>query len=171
MQPTATAQLASPAVYSLQRKARRSQDVTHDPSCDSCTPHRRHASQWRSHMRPWHRWHARTICTHRRRARTGYNPNEHLCACRCATQAGACMQPGCEEQVCNRPLRGSGHATHKRAVASAARPAHNHHHTRTGFISAGYGPVRTAVGRRCTRVLKVQAACDEKIVLNLHRWM
>ena len=60
MQPTATAQLASPTVYSLQRKARRSQDVTHDPSCDSGTPHRRHASQLRSDMRPWNRWHART---------------------------------------------------------------------------------------------------------------
>ena len=61
-----------------------------------------------------------------------------------------------------RQLRGSGHATHKRAVASAARPAHNHHHARTEFISAGYGPVRTAVGRRRARM---QGACDDVVTV------
>ena len=53
----------------------------------------------------------------------------------------------------------SRHATHTRAVAIASRPAHRHANARAGFISAGYGPVRTAVGRRRTRL---QAACDGK---------
>ena len=87
-------------------RRRCSKTRSHDP-CYSCTPHRGSASQLQSHMQPWHRWHASTRCTHRRRARMKCNPNEHLCACRCATQAGACMQPACQRQ-----LHGSGHATH-----------------------------------------------------------
>ena len=82
----------------------RSETRSHDP-CYSCTPHRGSASQLQSHRRPWHRWHTRSRCG--RRARMKCNPNEHLCACRCATQAGACMQPACQRQ-----LHGSGHPTH-----------------------------------------------------------
>ena len=58
-----------------------------------------------------------------------------------------------------RQLLGSGHATHT-AMASAALSSHSHPHARAGFISV-------AVGRRRTRA----QACDEKTVLNLHRWM
>ena len=50
-----------------------------------------------------------------------------------------------------RQKHGSGHATHT-AMASAALSSHSHVHARTGIISAGYGPVRTAVERRRARL-------------------
>ena len=87
------------------------------PQCMRCSERR--ASQLRSDMRPWNRWHARTRCARRRRARMGCDPCGHVCACRCATHAGACQEP----LIRQRELHGSGACI---VHSDGQRPAHRH---------------------------------------------
>ena len=90
---------------------------THLPSG---TPSHRSASPVRSDMRQWNRRYARTRHAHRRRARTGCNPREHLCQCKRSTLAGPRMQPAREPAAAH---HGSGRAT----PTARANPPGPHH--------------------------------------------
>ena len=134
---------------------------SHDPSCTPCTPHSGSTSRLQSHMRQWHRWHARSRYIHRRRARMGCGPG--TCLRMQVFNAGRRM-PGEgsrreEPLIRQRQLHGSGacivHSDgqrpahrHTNACTSAAnrraRPPHPRHKKfktllRDGSISGNYG--------------------------------
>ena len=88
-------------------RRRCSKTRSHDPSCTPCTPHSGSTSRLQSHMRQWHRWHARTRYIHRRRARMGCGP-------------GTCLRM----QVCNARRRMPGEGSRREEPLIRQRQLH-----------------------------------------------
>ena len=106
-------------------RRRCSKTRSHDPSCTPCTPHSGSTSRLQSHMRQWHRWHARSRYIHRRRARMGCGPG--TCLRVQVFNAGRRM-PGEgsrreEPLIRQRQLHGSGACI---VHGDGQRPAHRH---------------------------------------------
>ena len=102
LQPVANTPCAPSCRASAAKRTR-----SHDPSCTPCTPHSGSTSRLQSHMRQWHRWHARTRYIHRRRARMGCGP-------------GTCLRM----QVCNARRRMPGEGSRREEPLIRQRQLH-----------------------------------------------
>ena len=106
-------------------RRRCSKTRSHDPSCTPCTPHSGSTSRLQSHMRQWHRWHARSRYIHRRRARMGCGPGTCLRMQVCNARRrmpGECSRRE-EPLIRQRQLHGSGACI---VHSDGQRPAHRH---------------------------------------------